>query len=68
MSTKDFIIIGSRQNDLKNINLTLSHNKVSAITGLPAISFSDDIKNYLPEKFEEVITVLKKDKFVKSQV
>jgi excinuclease ABC subunit A len=32
MSTKDLIIIGARQNNLKNINLTLPHNKVIAIT------------------------------------
>jgi len=34
MSTKDLIIIGARQNNLKNINLTLPHNKVIAITGV----------------------------------
>ena len=34
MSSKDLIIIGARQNNLKNINLTLPHNKVIAITGV----------------------------------
>ena len=34
MSTKDLIIIGARQNNLKNINLTLPHNRVIAITGV----------------------------------
>jgi excinuclease ABC subunit A len=34
MSTKDLIITGARQNNLKNINLQLPHNKVIAITGV----------------------------------
>jgi excinuclease ABC subunit A len=34
MSSKDLIIIGARQNNLKNINLSLPHNKVIAITGV----------------------------------
>lgn len=34
MSSRDLIIEGARQNNLKNINLRLPHNKVIAITGL----------------------------------
>jgi len=34
MSDKQLIIEGARQNNLKNINLTLPHNKVIAITGV----------------------------------
>jgi len=34
MSAKDLIIMGARQNNLKNINLNLPHNKVIAITGV----------------------------------
>ena len=34
MSAKDLIIIGARQNNLRNINLTLPHNKVIAVTGV----------------------------------
>ncbi len=34
MSNKELIIEGARQNNLKNINLCLPHNKVIAITGV----------------------------------
>lgn len=34
MSVKDLIIIGARQNNLRNIDLSLPHNKVIAITGV----------------------------------
>lgn len=34
MSNRELIIEGARQNNLKNINLRLPHNKVIAITGL----------------------------------
>src|SRR5512141_2667142 len=34
MSSTDLIIIGARQNNLKNINLNLPHNKVIAVTGV----------------------------------
>jgi excinuclease ABC subunit A len=34
MSSRDLIIEGARQNNLKNINLRLPHNKVIAVTGL----------------------------------
>jgi excinuclease ABC subunit A len=34
MSKDELIIIGARQNNLKNINLTLPHNKVIVITGV----------------------------------
>lgn len=34
MSSKDLIIEGARQNNLKNISLSLPHNKVIAITGV----------------------------------
>ncbi|MDA8434339.1 MAG: excinuclease ABC subunit UvrA [Nitrospiraceae bacterium] len=34
MSQKDLIIEGARQNNLKNISLSLPHNKVIAITGV----------------------------------
>jgi excinuclease ABC subunit A len=34
MSTRNLIIEGARQNNLKNISLSLPHNKVIAITGL----------------------------------
>jgi len=34
MSVKELIIEGARQNNLKNINLSLPHNKVIAITGV----------------------------------
>jgi excinuclease ABC subunit A len=34
MSIKQLIIEGARQNNLKNIHLTLPHNKVTAITGV----------------------------------
>ncbi|MEW6108436.1 MAG: excinuclease ABC subunit UvrA [Nitrospirota bacterium] len=34
MSTKELIIEGARQNNLKNINLILPHNKVIAVTGV----------------------------------
>ncbi len=34
MSAKELVIEGARQNNLKNINLTLPHNKVIAITGV----------------------------------
>jgi excinuclease ABC subunit A len=34
MSAKDLIISGARQNNLKNINVSLPHNKVIAITGV----------------------------------
>jgi excinuclease ABC subunit A len=34
MSTKDLIIKGARQNNLKNISLQLPHNQVIAVTGV----------------------------------
>jgi excinuclease ABC subunit A len=34
MSAEQLIIVGARQNNLKNINLSLPHNKVIAITGV----------------------------------
>lgn len=34
MSKDELIIIGARQNNLKNINLLLPHNKVIVITGV----------------------------------
>ena len=34
MSKDELIITGARQNNLKNINLTLPHNKVIVITGV----------------------------------
>jgi excinuclease ABC subunit A len=34
MSEKKLLIEGARQNNLKNINLSLPHNKVIAITGV----------------------------------
>ncbi len=34
MSEKNLVIIGARQNNLRNINLSLPHNKVIAITGV----------------------------------
>ena len=34
MSKDELIIAGARQNNLKNINLTLPHNKVIVITGV----------------------------------
>jgi excinuclease ABC subunit A len=34
MSDKDLIIEGARQNNLRNISLTLPHNKVVAVTGV----------------------------------
>ena len=34
MSTKDLIIEGAKQNNLKNISLTIPHNKIIAITGV----------------------------------
>jgi excinuclease ABC subunit A len=34
MSARDLIISGARQNNLKNINVSLPHNKVIAVTGV----------------------------------
>ena len=39
MSNKYLIIQGARQNNLKNINLSIPHNKVTVITGISGMLY-----------------------------
>jgi len=58
MSTQELIIEGTRQNNLRNITLSIPHNKVIAVTGVSGSgksSLTHIIHKFLSETFIGVI-------------